>query len=65
MRVLFNFIPDTLMQLVQNYQQYQHVLALCALLRGLILKGLTVQKFVSDICVSCMFYVSEVIDFVD
>ena len=38
--------------------------ALCALLTGVILKGLTLRKFVSDVCV-CMFYVCEVIGFVD
>ena len=37
---------------------------LCVLLTGVILKGLTLRKFVSDICV-CMFYVCEVIGFVD
>ena len=31
---------------------------------GVILKGLTLQKFVSDVCVY-MFYVCEVIGFVD
>ena len=30
------------------------VLALCALLTGVILKGLTLWKFVSDVC-GCMF----------
>ena len=43
---------------------YQNVLALSALLTGVILKGLTLRKFVSDACV-CMFYVCEVITFVD
>ena len=33
----------------RNGQQYQHVLVLCALLTGVILKGLTPQKFVSDV----------------
>ena len=42
----------------------QHVLALCALLTGVILKGQTLRKFVSDVCV-CMFYVCEVIGFAD
>ena len=45
-------------------RRYQHVLALCALLKGVILKGLTLRIFVSDVCV-CMFYVCEVIGFVD
>ena len=44
--------------------EYHLVLALCALLTGVILKGLTLQKFVSDVC-ACMFYVCEVIGFVD
>ena len=35
-----------------------------ALLTGVILKGLTLRKCVSDVCV-CMFYVYEVSDFVD
>ena len=35
-----------------------------SLLTGVILKGLTLQKFVSDVCVY-MFYVCEVIGFVD
>ena len=41
-----------------------HVLVLCALLTGVILKRLTLGKFVSDVCV-CMFYVCEVVGFVD
>ena len=41
----------------------QHVLTLCALLIGVILKGLTLRKFVSDVCI-CMFCVCEVIGFV-
>ena len=45
-------------------QRYQHVLALRAILTGIILKGLTLRKFVSDVCV-CMFHVCEVIGFVD
>ena len=44
-------------------RRYQHVLALCALLTGVILKGLTLRKFMS-VCV-CMFYVCKVIGFVD
>ena len=44
----------------RNGRRYQHVLASCALLTGVILKGLTLRKFVSDVCV-CMFYVCEVI----
>ena len=35
-----------------------------ALLTGVILKGLTLRKFVSDVF-GCMFYVCEVIGFVD
>ena len=35
-------------------QRYQRVLALCALLSGVILKGLTLQKFVFGVCV-CLF----------
>ena len=38
--------------------------ALYDLLTGVILKGLTLLKFVSDVCV-CMFYVCKVIGFVD
>ena len=38
--------------------------AIGALLTGVILKGLTLRKFVSDVCV-CVFYVCEVIGFVD
>ena len=34
------------------------------LLTRVILKGLTLRKFVSDVCV-CMFYICEVIGFVD
>ena len=45
-------------------RRYQHVLALFALLTGVILKGPTLRKFVSDVCV-CMFYVCEVTGFVD
>ena len=37
-----------------NGRRYQHVLALCALLTGVILKGLTLWKNVFDACV-CMF----------
>ena len=37
---------------------------MCALLTGVMLKGLILRKFVSDVCV-CMFYVCEVIGFVD
>ena len=48
----------------RNGRWYQHVLALCALLTGVILKGLTLRKFVSDVWVF-MFYVCEVIGFVD
>ena len=47
-----------------NGRRYQHVLALCALLTRVILKGLTLQIFVSDVCV-CMFYFCEVTGFVD
>ena len=35
-----------------------------ALLTGVILKGLTLRNFLSDVCV-CMFYVCKVIGFVD
>ena len=45
-------------------RRYQHVLAFFALLTGVILKGPTLRKFVSDVCV-CMFYVCEVTGFVD
>ena len=48
----------------RNGRRYQHVLVLRGLLTGVILKGLTLRKFVSDICV-CMFYVCEEIGFVD
>ena len=51
-------------QIRQNGWWYQHFLILCALLTGVILKGLTLWKFVSDVC-GHMFYVSEVIGFVD
>ena len=47
-----------------NGRRYQHVLALRALLTGVILKGLTLRTFVSDVCV-CMFCVCDVIGFVD
>ena len=39
-------------------------IALCALLTLVILKRLTLRKFVSDVCV-CMFYVCEMIGLVD
>ena len=39
----------------RNGRRYQHVLALCALLTGVILKGLTLRKFVSDVCVCFVF----------
>ena len=35
----------------------QHVLALCALLTGVILNGLTLGKFVSDVCVFIYIYI--------
>ena len=38
--------------------------SLMCFLTGVILKGLTLQKFVFDVCV-CMFHVCEVIGFVD
>ena len=41
----FNLLPVNLMV----------DLPLCALLTGLILKGLTLRKFVSDVCVCFMF----------
>ena len=44
--------------------EYHLVLALCALLTGVVLKGLTVKKFVSDVCV-CIFHVCEVTGVVD
>ena len=47
----------------QNGRRYHRVLAVCALLTRVILKGLTLRKFVFDVCV-CMFYVCEVICFV-
>ena len=37
-----------------NGRRYQQVLALCDLLTGVILKGLTLRKCVFDVCV-CMF----------
>ena len=37
---------------------------MCSFNTWVILKELTLQKFVSDVCV-CMFYVCEVIGFVD
>ena len=46
----------------RNCRRYQHVLALCALLTGVILKELTLRNVLSDVCV---FYVCEVIGFVD
>ena len=45
-------------------RRYQHVLALCTLFTGVILKRLTLRIFVSDVCV-CMFYVCKVIGFED
>ena len=33
----------------RNGRRYQHVLALCALLAGVILKGVTIRKYVSDV----------------
>ena len=48
----------------RNCRRYQHALALCVLLTGVILKRLTLRKFVSDVCV-CIVYVCEVIGFVD
>ena len=41
-----------------------HIHPLCAFLTGVILKGLTLWKFVSDVCVR-MFYVCKMIGFVD
>ena len=48
----------------RNGRRYQHALALCAFSTRVILKGLTLRKFVSYVCV-CMFYVCEVVGFVD
>ena len=39
----------------RNGRRYQHALALCALLTGVMLKGLTLRKFMSDICVYICF----------
>ena len=47
----------------RNGRRYQHVLALCAFLTGVILKGLTLRKLV-PVCVRT-FYVCEAISFVD
>ena len=49
--------------LSRNFFPFSFLL-LCALLTGVILKGLTLRIFVSDVCV-CMFYVYEVIGSVD
>ena len=49
-----------------NVRRYQHVLALSAFLTGVILKGRTLRKFVSDVCVYYVsFHVCEMIGFVD
>ena len=53
---LFYFYLTWYRSIRRNGRRYQHVLALCALLTGVILKGLTLRKFVSDVCV-CMFCV--------
>ena len=37
-----------------NYMEWSVIPALCALLTGVILKGLSLQKYVFDVCV-CMF----------
>ena len=52
----FLYFSLTSIDKLDGMVEYQHVLALCALLTGVILKGLTLQKFVSDVC-ACMFYV--------
>ena len=68
--ILYSSIPFLYFSLTwyrlirRNGRRYQHVLALCALLTGVILKGLTLRKVMSDVCV-CMFYVCKVIGFVD
>ena len=50
--------------IVDDTSMYLYV-ALCALLTaGVILKGKTLRKCVSDVCV-CMFYVCDMIGFVD
>ncbi len=56
--------PSLYQEIWWNGQQYQHVLALRALLTGVIMKGLTLRKFVSNVCV-CMFYVCLATGFVD
>ena len=38
----------------QNGRRYQHILALCALLTRVKLKGLTLLKFVFDVCACCV-----------
>ena len=60
----FLYFSLTWYRYIRRNGRYQHVLALCALLTGVILKWLTLRKFVFDVCV-CMFYVCELIGFVD
>ena len=44
---LFNLVPDRY-QIRRNGRRYQHVL--CAVLKGVILKGLTLRKVFLDVC---------------
>ena len=56
--------PVGIMSDWQDGRRCQHFVALCGLLTGVLLKGLTLQKLVSDVCV-CMFYVCLATGFVD
>ena len=56
--------PVGIMSDWQDGWRCQHFVALCGLLTGVLLKGLTLQKLVSDVCV-CIFYVCLAIGFVD
>ena len=62
--VVVAVVVIAILKIRRNGRRYQHVLALCAVLTGVILKGLTLRKLVFDVCV-CMFYVCEVIGFID
>ena len=60
--------PSLYQEIWWNGQQYQHVLALRALLTGVILKGLTLWKFVSNVCVCnnvCFMFVWQLVLWID
>ena len=64
--ISFFIFSFSLVSINWNVRRYQHVLAVSALLTGVILKGLTLRKFVSDVCVYYVsFHVCEMIGFVD